>query len=228
MQQILTGLFHRALGVIAGAACALTLAGTAAANTPGRVEFEILRNGRSTGTHVVDVRRVGDVTTATIAIDMAGRVGPFAYAYKHRCTETWRGASLQSMSCTDQEDNKGVQAVRVAVEGGGLKVSGPGTNSSAPLAALPSSWWRADLMGRTQMIDSRTGVVSPISVQRLGVEMVETASGPVQANHYRLRGTSVADIWYDTEGRWVKMSFKIRGQTFVYRARSPVAAAPRA
>jgi hypothetical protein len=133
------------------------------------------------------------------------------------------------MSCTDQEDNKPAQNVRVALGGGGLLVTGPsGADVRAPIGSVPSSWWRLDLMQKSQMIDSRTGAVSTITVQRIGTETVETASGPVQANHYRLRGTSVADIWYDSEGRWVKMLFKIRGQTFVYRARTPLTNAPKA
>jgi hypothetical protein len=213
---------------VMAAGVVLGTAPVAAAAEPGRVEFDILRNGRVTGTHSVEVTKVGDVATARVRIDMAGRIGPIAFSYTHRCMETWRGALLQALDCTDQEGGKAPVIVRAIVKGGGLEVSGAGAAVMAPAGIAPCSWWRASLMRQSQMIDTRTGKLTPLAIQRVGESSVATAAGPVMATHYRLRGKSNADVWYDAQGRWVRLTYKAGGQTFEYRLKSPLANAPRA
>jgi hypothetical protein len=197
--------------LMAFAAAVSWFSASAFAAEPGRVEFEIFRNGVATGIHRVDVSRAGETAIAKTTIQMAGRIGPIAYAYSHQCTEVWRATALQSLACTDKQNDKPATNVRLA----------------APGLGLPSSWWRYDLMRQTQMIDTRTGKVTPIVVERIGQETVTTASGPVLATRYRLRGTSAADIWYDAQGRWVKLTFRLRGQNFEYRQRSALSEVPR-
>ncbi|MFN9935664.1 MAG: DUF6134 family protein, partial [Hyphomonadaceae bacterium] len=66
----------------------------AAATTPGRTEFEILMNGKPVGKHIVTVSKSADITNVRIAIDMAGKIGPIGFSYRHRCEEAWRGDQL--------------------------------------------------------------------------------------------------------------------------------------
>lgn len=215
--------------VLAALAAAAALIGSAqAAITPGRVEFEIFRNGTPTGRHVVEVSRAGDAVTARVSIDMAGRVGPFAYAYTHRCTETWRDDALQSLTCTDQERNRPERRVTAQRNGAGLDVQGAAFTGTAPFGVEPSSWWRKAALQEARILDTRTGALLPLTVQRIGEETVQVGGASVRATRYRVTGTTAADVWYDAEGRWVKMTFRVRGQNFEYRKVTPVASAPRA
>jgi hypothetical protein len=192
----------------------------------GRTNFEILMNGRPIGNHSVTVTEAGGITTARIAIDMAGRVGPIGFTYVHRCEEQWRGAQLLKLDCTDRE-NRSTKTLSGALEGVDFMVNGSGFRGKAPASILPTSWWRFSTTRQTRIMNSRDGKLTNISASRVGPEMVATAAGPVQATHFRIRGPANTELYYDASGRWVGNTFRLAGQSFVYKMLTPLAGAPR-
>lgn len=211
------------------AAVAFAAAAPAVASQPatGRTEFRIYMNGEPVGRHVVSVTPTAGGVEADVSIDMKGRVGPFGFSYTHRCAERWSGDALQSLVCTDRENNR-AQSARATRAGDAVRIEGSAFKGVGPATIEPSSWWRSDTVRQTRLIDTRTGALMPVRVTRIGTEAVEVAGERVQATRYRVRASQDADIWYDQAGRWVKMSFRVRGQQFEYRKVTPVSAAPRA
>lgn len=199
----------------------------ATAATPGRVAFDIYMNGAPVGRHQVDVTTTGAETEARVSIDMKGRVGPFSFTYQHRCVERWRGATLLSLDCVDAEGRKS-QTVKAARREGVLTIAGARFNGPAPDDAQPTSWWRGLSPAQTRMIDTRAGAIMRVRVRSMGVETLNLGGAPIQATRMRLRGAVDVDQWYDANGRWVKAAFRLRGQSFEYRLRSPLQDAPRA
>lgn len=198
---------------------------TNASAAPGRTEFEILMNGKPVGRHSVSVTESGGLTRATVAIDMAGRVGPIGFTYSHDCEEVWRGAELQSLECRDQQ-NRTSKSVTARRSGNGVAVRGTGYTGAAPASILPSSWWRGESVRQSQFMDSRDGKILRMAATSMGEEAVATAGGPVRATRWRFRGAVNTYVWYDTQGRWVKSAFRLSGQNFVYRKLTPVNGAP--
>ncbi|MCA3692283.1 DUF6134 family protein [Aquidulcibacter sp.] len=199
---------------------------SAAAATPGRTEFEILMNGKPVGKHIVTVSRNADMTNVRIAIDMAGKIGPIGFTYRHRCEEAWRGNQLTSLNCSDQE-NRSNKSVAANLRGANLVVDGTGFKGTAPAAILPSSWWRFSTINQSRLLDSRDGKLSRVNVNRVGEDVLQIGGTPVRANHYRVRGAVNTDLWYDSTGRWVRTAFRIAGQSFDYRKVTSVANSPR-
>jgi Family of unknown function (DUF6134) len=192
----------------------------------GRTDFEILMNGRAIGHHIVTVTQAGGVTTARISIEMAGRVGPIGFTYSHRCEEQWRGAQLLSLDCTDRE-NRSTKTLQGSLQGANFVVNGSGFKGNAPVSILPTSWWRFSTVRQNRVMNSRDGKLTSLAASRVGPAAVATAAGPVQATHYRIRGPANTELYYDAAGRWVGNTFRIAGQSFVYRMITPVAGAPR-
>ncbi|CAN1542677.1 hypothetical protein MCEMIH15_01822 [Caulobacteraceae bacterium] len=213
-------------------ACAIVLVGPvtvsspATASTAGRTEFEILMNGKPIGRHSVTVSKSADITNVRIAIDMAGKIGPIGFTYRHRCEEAWRGTQLTSLNCTDKE-NRSSKSVAANLRGTDLVVDGTGYKGSAPASLLPSSWWRFSTINQTRLLDSRDGKLSRVNVNRVGEEVLQIGGTPVRANHYRVRGAVNTDLWYDGTGRWVRTAFKIAGQSFYYRKVTTLTGSPR-
>lgn len=213
-------------GLPAAAALAAALLAPAAAGaiTPGRTSFQILMNGTPVGTHSVMVSGGGESASVRVAIDMSGRVGPIRFSYSHRCEESWRGGTLQSLSCTDRE-NRQENSVTARLAGRVLAVTGTGFTGEAPAGTLPSSWWNAGIVRQaSRVLDTRDGKLIRLAATRVGEETV--AGAP--ATRWRLRGGVDKEIWYDAAGRWVKSTFRLAGQSFEYRLSTPVSAAPRA
>lgn len=215
--------FTKALGVACLAAVCMSDVANAA---PGRSDFEILMNGRPVGRHIVTVTEAAGVTTARIAIDMSGRVGPIGFTYYHRCEEQWRGNQLLNITCTDRE-NRSTKTVSGTLEGGNFVVNGSGFRGNAPANILPTSWWRSATLRQSRALNTRDGKLTPLSASRVGVETLTIGGAPVQATHYRIRGPATTDLWYDASGRWIGNAFRIAGQSFVYRKTTPLAGAPR-
>ena len=214
------------LTVLTGLMAAGLMVAPVEAATPGRTEFEILMNGKPVGRHIVTVSKNADTTLVRVAIDMAGRVGPISFTYRHRCEEAWKGDQLASLNCTDQE-NRSVKTVTANRKGNALEVNGTGFKGNLPASLLPSSWWRASTINQTNLIDSRDGKLSKVRVSRVGDDVINVAGTNVRAGHYRMRGAVNTDLWYDASGRWVRTAFKIAGQSFDYRKLTPVAGSPR-
>lgn len=217
---------HVSLTVLTGLMAAGLMVAPVEAATPGRTEFEILMNGKPVGRHIVTVSKNADTTLVRVAIDMAGRVGPISFTYRHRCEEAWKGDQLASLNCTDQE-NRSVKTVTANRKGNALEVNGTGFKGNLPASLLPSSWWRASTINQTNLIDSRDGKLSKVRVSRVGDDVINVAGTNVRAGHYRMRGAVNTDLWYDASGRWVRTAFKIAGQSFDYRKLTPVAGSPR-
>ena len=205
--------------------CALAIPQTSQA-APGRTEFEILMNGRPVGRHSVTVTDAGGITTARIAINMAGRVGPIGFSYNHRCEEKWRGNQLTAINCTDTE-NRNTKTVSGALNGANFVVDGTGFKGNAPATILPTSWWRSATLTAGRALNTRDGKLTGLLATRIGTDTLTIGGASVQATHYRIRGPATTDLWYDAAGRWVGNSFRIAGQTFTYRKLTPLAGAPR-
>jgi len=193
---------------------------------PGVVAFDIYMNGARVGRHEVAVTQEGERAVARVRIDMAGRVGPFSFTYAHRCTETARAARVETLACEDREGRR-VRTVTARASGEALQVLVDGRASSASAGLLPATWWRVQTVGAPQLLDTRNGRVLPVRIAALGTETVATPSGPRPATRYHLEGSTRADLWYDSEGHWVKMAFRLRGQSFDYRLATDPSAAPK-
>jgi hypothetical protein len=212
--------------LILGAAAVFAALGGSAEATRS-LAFDVFMNGDRVGRHSVTLTGPAGAETAQIAIDMAGAVGPIRFSYSHRCTEQWDAGAIKSVSCKDTQ-GKRVRTLTATRVGDQLQVQGHSFKGLTPMPVLPSSWYRAQTLTASSLLDTRNGRVLPVRVRNMGAETLTLAEGPVAATRYRVRGTAEADIWYDAQGRWVGMKYSVFGQRFEYRKVSPLASAPRA
>jgi hypothetical protein len=216
--------------VLIAAAAALALAGAAFASpstTPGRVEFDVTRNGQPFGRHTVVVNRAPDgQLNVRNEATLRATVGPVTvYRYELRCSEAWRGGELHAMQCDTRKNgrNLSMTATRTPTQ---VTTQGSGGAHVFPLNVAPTSWWtRAALTGRP-LIDAETGAPMNVRVRRVGMETITVNGRPIQAERFTVQGTLAVDLWYDRSGRWVGCRFTAQGQTIEYRLTSPVEAAP--
>lgn len=212
------------------ALCALAAfapkAADAAAASPGRLEFEILRNGEPTGRHVVQVSGSGDAFSASSQVSVRVALGPVTvFRYEQTCRETWAGGALSALTCNTLKAGRRTNVV-ARRDGEALLVSGSAGDARFASTAIPANWWLRPPVSNDTMIDTETGRATPIRVTRMGRENFTLDGRTIQADRVRVQGTLTADLWYDAEGRWVGCAFTARGQRITYRLVSPLSSAP--
>ena len=189
-------------------ACAVTPAADPQRLYGDQIRFDVRRNGDLVGSHTVSFTRDGErLETSTrfeVAVDVLFIT---AYRYVYASEATWSGACLEALTATT-DDNGKESAVRVSRSGQGLLVSGPQGTASAARATLPTEHWAYAVVGDDAVINTITGRVNRVDISPAVSETVKLADGrAVTARRYVYSGEFDNEVWYDAEGRWVKMRF---------------------
>ncbi|MBI1249915.1 MAG: hypothetical protein GC189_00395 [Alphaproteobacteria bacterium] len=201
-------------------------AAPAAALSPGRVAFDVTRNGQPFGRHEVVVTQAGPATEVRSTVRLSVRAGPLTvFRYEHDCVETWSQDALQALACSTLKDGRRTR-VEAARQGAALRVTGAQGAATVSGALPPTSWPTTARLEGGSYIDTETGATRDIRISRIGREVVQVAGRPVTADRYRIASSLVMDAWYDAQGRWVKAAFTARGQRIEYTLATPLSAAP--
>ena len=192
---------------------------TASASPPDTVygpshTFAAFRNGQRIGTHALSFQRQGSQLVVSTSVDLAVKLMGFtAFRYAHRGREVWNGNDLQAVETSTNDDGK-QYVVRAVRQGESLVVDShtpefEGYRRTLATGVLPSTHWNVRQTVQSQLLNSQKGTVDPVRVTPLGRESVATASGAVEATHYRYEGKDgfAMDQWFDARGRWVKTTF---------------------
>jgi hypothetical protein len=183
------------------------------------IRFDVERDGTPVGQHVVTFTRTADGVRADSRADI--NVELFwlsAYRFRYQSRELWRDGELQFIEASTNRngDYTRVQAVRDAA---GLEVSSPeGTYEAPPVP--PTSYWNAAILSGGEVFNTLNGEVSEVQIVYQGLETVATRNGSLRAHHYHYSGDIDGEIWFDNDGRWVKLRFPAKdGSTIDYICR---------
>ena len=185
----------------------------------GTLRFEVDLDGRPIGEHALTFeRQPDDALNVAIDIDLDIKFGPFTvFSYNHMNRTEWRGGQLVSLQ-SETDDNGTRHRVRAIADSGGLRII---ADDEAPVSVtpsmLPSTYWMAATVRQNQLINSQTGELLVVTVQRVGRETVTGPAGRIPATHYRMEGDLEIDLWYDDDDVLVGLAFVARGAQVAYR-----------
>lgn len=181
------------------------------------ISFQVLREGKPFGTHTVAFDIAPDGTLkATTDVRLKAGLGPITlFRYALDATETWKDGQLVALkgAVDDNGDDGSVSAMRV---GNVLDVTGTEYTGRVPVGILPSSHWNVAQTLARQLLSTEDGELIEVSVVDKGPDTVMVAGAPVEANRYLMDSDIDVDLWYDAQGRWVKLAFEARGQLIEY------------
>jgi len=215
--------------VLACAVAAAVSGGTSpacAARLPGRVEFEVLREGEPFGLQTITVSEHDGQLVAESDANLRASFGPLTlFSYSQRCSETWRGGALTSLQCATRKNGR-LKAVLGQLDNGALHMSGTVGDIVFDAGTPPTSWWTRPPLTLREMINSETGERLPVRVSYIGRETITAYGQRLAADHIRVQGTLGVDLWYDDQGHWISCAFSAQGQHVTYRLLTPPALAP--
>ncbi len=171
------------------------------------IRFDVERDGDVVGEHVVTFTR----TENGFRVDSHADVDVqflflSAYSFRYQAHELWSHGELLSLEASTNEDGDSdhVWATR---DDDGLRIeSTDGTYEAPPI--MPISHWNAALLRGGPLLNTMNGKVSDITVTDAGLDTVATRTGSLHARRYLYSGDLNGEIWYDSEGRWVKLRFE--------------------
>jgi hypothetical protein len=200
-------------------------AGNAAAESPSsaadpfrlygnEIVFDVERDGDVVGRYTIDFTRTdhGVLAEAKVDVDISLLFVP-VYQLRYHARELWSAGELQSIEAftNDDGDLVHVQATR---DPEGLQVRTNDDSFETP-AVLPISHWNAALLEGGPLLNGMTGEVDEVQVFDQGLDTVSTRNGSLRARHYLYSGDLNGEIWYDEDGRWVKLRFRAKDGSMI-------------
>ncbi|MBK1663646.1 hypothetical protein CKO38_09895 [Rhodospirillum rubrum] len=172
------------------------------------LRFRIMRKGERVGTHRVSFSHDGKTVIARAHADIEIKLAFIPiYRFSYSSTTTWARGQIQSLRARTDDNGTDTSVAVDKLASGQLGVSGSGGPATVAADTFPTDHWNPAVIGSDRVINTITGEINDVTLTRIGRERVETGTGPREADHYRYTGQLEAEVWYDDQGRWVKLAF---------------------
>ncbi len=212
---------------LTAAALAASLPGAAPASTVDplalygpELTFSVERNGQMVGRHTVSFEQdqTGRLSVESrMQLEIPFLLGLVAYRFLYESDAQWRDGALQRIRVAVDDDGK-ARKVDLAWSGAEFEGQVNGSPARMPGPLFPTDHWNRQAVGAPYVLNTLTGRLAEVVVTDHGAEQVETAHGSIQATRFEYTGDFRSEIWYDSEGRWVKLRFQGKdGSTIIYR-----------
>lgn len=187
-----------------------------ACTTPAQADeqtlaYSITRAGDVIGHHVVTRSQMGNDTRIDITTDIhIERFFIRQYAYAFSAVETWRDDTLVSLTSSTQENDIS-NTLSVILDKNRYTVHNlRGTQDRLQHIApntFPASLWNPEIVEHDHLFDTSTGELLTIKVTPMGKVQTILGDTRVDTNHFVISGALVREVWFDKNGKLLKMQF---------------------
>jgi hypothetical protein len=183
---------------------------------PNGIEYDVYRKGKKIGQHkVIFKREDGQLIVDT---EFKIKVKIFfvtVYRFIFDVAGTWQDGKLVSMTGEVNDNGKKIKIDAYVDYDGKFYTTGKKGAFVADTWVYPTNHWNIGAVDQSVVLNTLTGNLVKVEVVRHGIETVETVTGPVEAEKFEYTGDlRDINVWYDSEGRWVKMVFTTKaGET---------------
>ncbi|MES2789766.1 MAG: DUF6134 family protein [Planctomycetota bacterium] len=167
-------------------------------------EFDIIVDGARVGTSRLEITDHSDEKTiATVDAHIRISVLFFTYVHRYHGSEAWEAGQPRKV---DGLTHAGTdrRAVRAKIEATRTEISVDETPQPAgPLVHLTTSYWywpaELDKLKAIMLLDVDSGRTIKAECERIGEEPVVVGGQTINCTHYRLKGASETDLWFDAD-----------------------------
>ena len=183
---------------------------------PQELQFDIVRKGAVVGHHQITFRRDGKNLQVHSDLKIEVKVLFFTvYDYKQTREEVWRDGKL--IGLVSQADDDGtLYDIKGAAGPKGIIITSGKLSWILPPGSVPASYWNMSMVTeKGPLVNAQSGRVTDVKPVRVGDEKITVGGRQIVATHYRLFAHTPRDVWYDANGRWVKMTTTVRDGSLV-------------
>lgn len=184
------------------------------------VEFDVLRNGTKIGTHHIRFSGTADDLTvdseSKLQIDFLFFT---AFRFHYQSTARWKDGMLKKL-VAKVDDNGKKTSFTAQRAGNRLRIVRAQQAEYADLPLFPTNHWNPGVLREVRVLNTLTGRMNLVAIKPEEQQPVITNVGNRMATRYRYNGQLQTEVWYDADGRWVRMRFAGRdGSTLDYVCR---------
>ena len=188
------------------------------------IGFEIRRDGSAFGSHSLSFGRDDSGRRIVeINIEMEYCLGPLClFTYKHDNREIWQDGNIAGFR-SKTDDNGDRYKVQAKWRNNKVSMKVNGDKRIAPGGAVPTTYWREDMLKADKLINTQNGKVHDIAILEQGQGTYNVAGEMRKARHYVIKTDRRVNIWYDAAtAQWVGLEFQARGSTISYHRNSAI------
>ncbi len=178
------------------------------------IDFDVIRDGEKIGIHEVRFDRDAYGWKVRSLVELEVRfLAFFSFRYRYEADARWVKGELQSLltNAIDDGERSSLLATR---SGDQMQIRFKGQAFSIKAPIIPTNHWNASVLRKKRVLNTITGKVNDVVLVASGRESISTELGDVPASRYTYTGDLVdTEVWYDDEGRWVKLRFLGRDGT---------------
>ncbi|KJE34105.1 hypothetical protein UF64_16960 [Thalassospira sp. HJ] len=175
------------------------------------LNFRVLKDGEPIGYEKVEITPTATGQTVKIETLTDVRVLFLKFHYDHQRTEQWQDGKLVSVETTTNDDGTHY-TWQASYDADCYVLAGKGVGKrDACDGAWPLTLWHEDVTGKADLFSVINAEPYTVNTQRVGEETVMVESRETPAVHYEMSGDVERDLWYGTDGKLLKTSFKRKG-----------------
>jgi len=176
-------------------------------------DFAVSLDGKPVGFHTFDLAETefGQVLTTEASFDVKV-LFVTAFRYRHKNTEIWQNDCLTSIDA--KTNNNGKQLIVNGLEGDNqFQVENNDGVQTLSGCVKTFAYWRPELLGSKNMLNSQTGDYEDVMLTEEGVEQFELAGEAVEAVRYKLSAKKQdITLWYGADDNaWLGLEAPVRG-----------------
>lgn len=171
-------------------------------------EFDIIVDGSRVGTSRLEIAEHSDGrTVATTDAQISISVLFFTYVHRYQGSEWWQAGQPRKLEgLTHAGTDRRV--VRAVIEGSRTEVSVDETPQPAgPAVHLTTSYWcwpsELDKLKAISLLDVDSGETIKANCERVGEDSIVVGNRTINCTHYRIKGASETDLWFDADRQLV-------------------------
>lgn len=175
------------------------------------LNFQVLKDGEPIGYEKVEITPTANGKTVSVETLTDVRVLFLKFHYDHQRTEQWVGDELVSVDTITNDDGTHY-TWQASFEQDCYALAGKGVGKrEACDSAWPLTLWHEDVTGKTALFSVINAEPYAVKTQKVGEETLMVENRETPATHYVMSGDVERDLWYGTDGKLLKTSFKRKG-----------------
>jgi Family of unknown function (DUF6134) len=146
-----------------------------------------------------------------------------AYKYDHTSKEVWQKDCLSNIDVNTVE-NKITTKVMGKKATTGFEITDGKTKLTLPECVMTFAYWNPKILTQSKLLNPQNAEYLDTKIEKLGNETINVKGNPIEASHYKLKGTLDGknklniELWYSQNNEWVALkSITPEGYIIVYK-----------